>query len=227
MTPLESRQEIVARRGASRVRQRVGRACIFALSMAMWPIMANSTDLGKVGPTYPIAETDMLKLIEERLREKEKSGELAKLQEEAVKRSINSIENPKPVAGLGKSTKTRTFYHDPSITAQSNITDATGKIIVAAGTRINPLDYVSMTRHLLFFDGRDKSQVKLAEKLILHYQGKIKPILTGGSYTELMRQWKTQVYYDQGGALVRKLGIERVPALVSQEERRLRVDEII
>lgn len=203
------------------------RAHFLALVIAIFPMTANSADLGKVGPTYPIAETDMLKLIEERLREKEKSGELEKLQQEAVKRSLNSVKNPKPVAGLGKSTKTRTFYYDPSITVQSNITDATGKIIVAAGTRVNPLDYVSMTRHLLFFDGRDKSQVKLAEKLILHYQGKIKPILTGGSYIELMRQWKTQIYYDQSGALVRKLGIERVPALVSQEERRLRVDEII
>jgi len=205
------------------------RARILALAMAIMalPIMAHSADLGKVGPTYPISETDLLQLIEERLREKEKTGELAKLQQEAVKRSLDSVENPKPVAGLGKSTKTRTFYYDPSITAQSNITDATGKIIVAAGTRINPLDYVSMTRHLLFFDGRDKSQVKLAEKLILHYQGKLKPILVGGSYIELMRQWKTQVYYDQSGALVRKLGIERVPALVSQEDRRLRVDEII
>lgn len=203
------------------------RAHFLVLVIAMLPMMANSADLGKVGPTYPIAETDMLKLIEERLREKEKSGELEKLQQEAVKRSLNSVNNPKPVAGLGKSTKTRTFYYDPSITVQSNITDATGKIIVAAGTLVNPLDYVSMTRHLLFFDGRDKSQVKLAEKLILHYQGKIKPILTGGPYIELMRQWKTQVYYDQSGVLVRKLGIERVPALVSQEEKRLRVDEII
>lgn len=203
------------------------RAHFLVLVIAMLPMMANSADLGKVGPTYPIAETDMLKLIEERLREKEKSGELEKLQQEAVKRSLNSVKNPKPVAGLGKSTKTRTFYYDPSITAQSNITDATGKIIVAAGTRVNPLDYVSMARHLLFFDGRDKAQVKLAEKLILHYQGKIKPIMTGGSYIELMRQWKTQVYYDQSGVLVRKLGIERVPALVSQEERRLRVDEIL
>lgn len=202
------------------------RALCLALAIAI-PPMAHSADLGRVGPTYPIAETDMLKLIESRLREKEKSGDLKKLQQEAVKRSLSSVENPKPVSGLSKSTKTRTFYHDPSITAPRNITDAAGKILVVAGTRVNPLDYVSMTRHLLFFDGRDKSQIKQAEGLIEHYQGRLKPILTAGSYVELMRQWKAQVYYDQGGALVRRFGIEHVPALVSQEGKRLRIDEII
>lgn len=196
--------------------------CVAFLSSAVCAV-----DLGVVGPTYPIAEKDLLQLIQSRLREKEKSGELAKLQQEAVKRSIRSIEQPKPVPGLSKTLKARTWYYDPSIVAQRNYTDADGKIIVPAGTRVNPLDYVSMSRHLLFFDGRDKGQVKRAEELVRHYQGKIKPILTGGSYVELMRQWNAQVYFDQAGALTRKFGIERVPALVSQEGKRLRVDEII
>lgn len=192
-----------------------------------FPALVGADDLGVVGPTYPIAEQDLLQVIQSRLREKEKSGELAKLQQAAVKRSVSSIEQPKPVPGLTKAVKARTWYYDPSIVAQRNYTDAAGTVIVPAGTRVNPLDYVAMSKHLLFFDGRDRGQVKRAEELIRHYQGRIKPILTGGSYVELMRQWKAQVYYDQSGALVHKFGIERVPALVSQEGRRLRVDEII
>ena len=38
--------------------------------------------------------------------------------------------------------------------------------------------------------------------------------------------WKTPVYYDQEGTLVRKLGITGVPAIVSQEGSRLRIDEV-
>ena len=34
------------------------------------------------------------------------------------------------------------------------------------------------------------------------------------------------IYYDQQGALTGKLRIRQVPALVSQEGRRLRIDEI-
>jgi conjugal transfer pilus assembly protein TraW len=42
-----------------------------------------------------------------------------------------------------------------------------------------------------------------------------------------MRLWRRPVYYDQQGQLVEKLGIRHVPALVSQEGRRLRIDEIL
>jgi hypothetical protein len=34
------------------------------------------------------------------------------------------------------------------------------------------------------------------------------------------------VYFDQQGVLTKKLGIQHVPALVSQEELRLRIEEI-
>jgi conjugal transfer pilus assembly protein TraW len=203
------------------------RAIIVVVATMGACVSSIASDLGKVGPVYPITEKDMLELIKTRLLEKEKTGELAKLQQEAVKRSMNSIQNPKPVPGLGKTAKARTYYFDPSVTADRNHTDAEGRIVVAAGTRVNPLDYVSLSRHLLFFDARDKAQVARAEALIHHYQGKVKPILTGGSYVDLMRQWKAQVYYDQSGILVRKFGIRHVPALVSQEGRRLRIDEIL
>jgi conjugal transfer pilus assembly protein TraW len=42
-----------------------------------------------------------------------------------------------------------------------------------------------------------------------------------------MRAWRTPVYYDQQGVLTRRLGIQQVPALVSQEGLRLRIDEMV
>jgi conjugal transfer pilus assembly protein TraW len=47
-----------------------------------------------------------------------------------------------------------------------------------------------------------------------------------GSYLALMQRWQVLVYYDQQGALTRKLGITHVPALVSQEGKQLRIDEL-
>ncbi len=35
------------------------------------------------------------------------------------------------------------------------------------------------------------------------------------------------VYYDQQGTLTRRFGIRQVPALVSQEGSRLRIDEVV
>jgi conjugal transfer pilus assembly protein TraW len=119
----------------------------------------------------------------------------------------------------------RTFYFDPSIKVEQNITDDKGNIIVPAGTTKNPLEVVSLSKHLLFFDGRDAQQVRDARALIDHYGGKVKPILIAGSYLDLMKAWQLSVYFDQQGVLTRKFGITQVPALVSQEGMRLRIDE--
>jgi conjugal transfer pilus assembly protein TraW len=99
--------------------------------------------------------------------------------------------------------------------------------LFAAGTRKNPLDVVSLSKRLLFFDARDRRQVVQASELIARYDGKVKPILTGGSYLELMKDWRVPVYFDQHGALTQRFGIRQLPALVSQEGKRLRIDEVL
>ena len=86
---------------------------------------------------------------------------------------------------------------------------------------------VGLSKHLLFFDARDPRQVVRARQLIDVYQGRVKPILVAGSYLDLMKSWKLRVYYDQEGVLVRKFGITAVPAIVSQEGQRLRIDEVL
>lgn len=188
--------------------------------------VARSEALGKIGPTYPIAEQNLLDQIKAKLKEKERSGELAKLQQQARERATATVTNPPPVPGLKAADSARTFYFDPSVQLPQNVLDDRGRVLFAAGTVKNPLDVISMSKHLLFFDGRDARQVKRARELIDLYRGRVKPILVGGSYLNLMKSWQIPVYYDQQGLLVRKLGITAVPAIVSQEGKRLRVDEL-
>ncbi|WP_374247388.1 type-F conjugative transfer system protein TraW [Zoogloea sp.] len=183
-------------------------------------------DLGVIGPTYEISEPHLLQMIAQRLREKERSGELGRLEEEARARGIATVKNPPPVAGLRAAETARTFYFDPSFTLDRNILGPQGELMFAAGTRKNPLEVVSLSRHLLFFDARDPRQVSRARQLIALYQGRVKPILVGGSYLDLMQSWHVPVYYDQQGLLTRRLGITQVPALVSQEGLQLRIDEL-
>ncbi len=183
-------------------------------------------DLGVIGPTYEISEPHLLKMIEQRLREKERSGELARLQDEAKARGVETVTHPTPVTGVHTTQTARSFYFDPSFTLDRNVLDAQGHLLFPAGTRKNPLEIVSLSKHLLFFDASDRRQVVRARELIAHYQGRVKPILTGGSYLDLMKSWRIPVYYDQQGLLTRRLGISQVPALVSQEGQRLRIDEL-
>ena len=187
---------------------------------------ARATDLGALGPTYGITEPHLLRMIEERLREKERSGELARIEQDARARGTEAVRSPPPVAGVQTTAKPRSFYYDPSYTLDRNILGAHGELLFAAGTKANPLDVVSLSRHLLFFDARDSRQVHQARELMARYQGKVKPILVGGSYLDLMKRWNKPVFYDQDGTLVRKFGIAAVPAIVSQEGQRLRIDEV-
>ena len=187
----------------------------------------HAADLGTLGPTYDIAEPHLLNFIEQRLRDKERSGELERLVQQAQARGVESVQRPAPVAGLRTTQSARTFYVDPSFTLERNIVDGQGRLRFPAGARKNPLEVVSLSKRLLFFDARDGRQVAQARELIERYDGKVKPVLTGGSYLELMKAWRVPVYYDQQGTLVRRFGIGQVPALVSQEGLRLRIDEVV
>jgi conjugal transfer pilus assembly protein TraW len=196
---------------------------VLCAALLLCPIAA-ALDLGVIGPTYAIAEPDLLLELQAKLREKARSGELQQLERSARARVVASIERPPSVPALARSEQPRTFYFDPSVTIGEPIVDARGQVLIPAGTRANPLDIVALSQRLLFFDGRDADQVRQARTLIERYGGKVKPILTAGSYLDLMRRWRLRVYYDQQGALVQKLGITEVPALVSQEGKRLRID---
>ena len=191
-----------------------------------WALGAQAANLGTIGPTYPVAEKNLLDVIMARLRAKEASGELKRHEQEARDRAAYAVNNPRPVDGLRRAQAARTFYFDPTFTLQSNVVDSAGAVLFPAGTRKNPLEVVSLSKHLLFFDARDPGQVARARELIEHYQGKVKPILVGGSYLDLMKRWNKPVFYDQDGTLVRKFGIVAVPAIVSQEGQRLRIDEV-
>ncbi len=201
---------------------------VLVLGLAGWcSVPAQSRDLGQLGPVYPIKEPDLLAHITATLKAKQESGELAQLADAIKARAIDKIKHPHPIENVSRTTQARTRYFDPSITVDSNVVGAKGKILIAAGTRKNPLDTVSMTRQLLFFDARDTAQVRYAKTMIDRLGQGIKPILVGGSYLDLMASWRTAVFYDQKGALVTKLGIEDVPALVYQEGKRLRIDEVV
>ena len=86
---------------------------------------------------------------------------------------------------------------------------------------------VSLSKRLLFFDALDGRQVAQARELIARYYGNGKPILTCGSSLDLMNAWGVPVSYGEQGTLTRRFGIRQVPALVSQEGMRLRVDEVL
>lgn len=200
---------------------------LFAILLFSLSPIAYAEELGVVGPTYDIAELDLLEAIQSRLNRMEKSGELDRKQGEYRDHVVGAIEKPKPVPGLKTTAAKRTYFIDPTWTLDRDIRSADGALLFARGLKVNPLDHTSLREKLVFFDGRDRRQISFARQMLRNHDRAVKPILVAGEPLNLMRGWKRQVFYDQGGTLVRRLGIRQVPAVVTQDGKRLRVDEVL
>ncbi|WP_308873998.1 type-F conjugative transfer system protein TraW [Thiothrix subterranea] len=165
----------------------------------------------------PSPERDFLKVIQAKLTAKQESGELARWQQAMTTQALDTLKHPTPIPGISRATRTETRYYDPSVTATHDSHDADGKLIVKAGTRANPLDYLGFSKVLLFIDARDPQQTAYADQYYRDSRKPVKVVLVGGSWLELMRQWQRPVFYDQKWFLTSRLAITRVPALVYQE----------
>ena len=190
--------------------------------MLALPGAAQARDYGQRGAVFPIIERDLLEQIRSRLQAMEASGETARLNEKLKRRTIARVKRPDPVAGLVRASDSRRWSFDPTITLDADIRGANGELIHASGTRVNPLDSVSLRADLVFLDGDDPDQLAWALK-----QGaNVKLILIKGAPLGLMKARQRRFYFDQGGKLTGKFGIRAVPARVRQHGRMLAVSEI-
>ena len=184
---------------------------------------ATARDYGQQGAVWPIAEPDLLQQIHARLTQLERTGETARLNEQLKQRTIARINRPQPVAGLVQASIERIWRFDPTITVERDIADNRGRVIVAAGTRVNPLDTVPLRAPLVFLDGDEPAQLAWALKRFGSTPAKL--ILVKGAPLELMKTRQRRFYFDQGGTLVKRFGIRAVPALVEQQGRVLVITE--
>ena len=180
-------------------------------------------DYGQQGAVWPIVEPDLLAQIHARLTHLEKTGETARLNEELKRRTIARVNRPEPVVGIGSASATRSWRFDPTITVEREIADDKGRVIIAAGTRVNPLDTVPLRSTLVFLDGDDPAQLAWAARRFGATRAKL--ILVRGAPLELMKARQRRFYFDQGGSLVKHFGIRAVPATVEQQGRVLIVTE--
>ena len=183
---------------------------------------ATAKDLGVRGATWPVAEPDLLAQIEARLVEMERSGELARLEDEARANARTKLEEPAPAPGIAPAREERSRLFDPVITVARDIRTADGALIAASGTRVNPLERVTLARDLLFVDGRRAVEIAWA----LAHDRPAKIVLLAGRPLDLMRKYRRPFFFDQGGRLAARFGLRFTPSLVEQAGSRLRITEI-
>lgn len=204
------------------------RAKILPLLLMIWSFapmyvyanVANVKDYGVRGQLFDIAEESIIEEIMNKLKLAEKDGTLDKLNEEFVAKVKAKVLRPNPVAGITKAKKNRSWTYDPTFTQGETLTDDKGRVIVAAGTKINALDKLKWGEPLIFIDGDDEDQIKWVKSQV----GKI--VLTSGAPMEVADLLKRPVFFDQGGMLCHRFKIEAVPAVIEQENKLLKVSEV-
>jgi conjugal transfer pilus assembly protein TraW len=182
----------------------------------------HAKELGVYGETFPIAEENLLTVIQNKLKGMAADGSIAHTQQEIARKAGRKILRPSPVNGLLKTQTPRRWFYDPSVTVESNIKDHKGNLIAAKGSVLNPLDKMSWGVPLLLFDGDDPEQIAWAETQ--HVLAKW--VLVKGSPVDLEEKLKRPVYFDQAGMLVNKFGIQQVPCRISQKDKKLLVEEL-
>lgn len=181
-------------------------------------------DHGVMGQTFPVIEPDLLAVMEAKLRQMEASGKIDAINQEMKRKAIARVRRPQPVGGLSPAASSRTWLFDPSITVEDDILDNDGNIIAYRGQRVNPLEIMPMRKSLAFVDGDRIEELKWA--VSRGDDSKVKIIFVNGSPFDEMKGYQRRFYFDQGGFLVEKFGIQRTPALVEPEGQMMKVTEV-
>lgn len=184
---------------------------------------SHARDFGVVGHSYNIIEQDIIEYIKEKLFHKD----LEVLNKEMQEKVKVRISRPEPVAGITDARENREYYYDPTFILGEDIRDHKGQLIHAKGTEINPLSKVPLGKVLIFINADNEKQVEYAFTEYKAHNEKAKIILTSGSPAKLQKEHNdVWIYFDQFGALTKKLGIKAVPAIVKQEGMKLKISEV-
>lgn len=186
------------------------------------PCFVAAKDLGVWGDVYPVQEQSLLDFIQGRLKQMEGTGEIAQMQQDFKDRVIENTLRPPPVDWLSTDTEAHTLWYDPTFTVQGEYADHNGVVFARHGDQINPLSHVALGQTLYFLDADDPRQVvwmNAQQPATLRY----KVILTRGNIKDATQALNTRVYFDQRGSLSRQLGLQYIPAVVTQEGEKLKI----
>jgi conjugal transfer pilus assembly protein TraW len=189
------------------------RKILFVIALLLSPHVC-AKSLGIIGTTYPVAEANLLEVIQARVALLQQQGKLDSVQTELDQHFEQGMDRPTPVAGLSRAQQTRTWLFDPTVASTQNL-----------GETINPLDTVSLKQALLFYDADDAKQVDWVEATAALLNGPML-ILVAGSVRSQIARFHKPVYFDQGGRLLERFHLQHVPAIITQLGRHLKIQEV-
>ena len=198
------------------------------LLILLLPLFTNAKviEILHIGKTYPFAEEDFLIAIQKRIKEKKveiykKAVELSK---EAKKKIINF--KPKGIDPLTPADKNETRLIDLTYTLPFDIKDANGKVIYPKGFTFNPAKYVHLSYEIVVLNANRKAEVewffksKYSKNPLMY-----RVFLTDGNWYEIMKKYKTQVYYCMP-QIEKRFKLKHTPSIITQIGNKIEVREV-
>ena len=187
-------------------------------------------DLGVIGPTYPIAETDLVVEIQRRIAavdwEKKKSEAMHGFWDHATFQELD----------IAREDSVRRI--DPSVLVtkdfEINQPGQPTRRIASAGDRLNPLDHTSFNRRVFIFDATDPRQVEIVEREARARADIRQPIFIASKLSRedgwdnlgaLSRRVKAPLFL-LTPELRRMFRVRAVPSIVTAEGRLLVIEEV-
>ena len=178
-----------------------------------------------MGELFPIHERDLVEVILQKLNKLQADGKLEEYNQQIQSKVKNGIERPNPVKDVVHTKTPRSYTFDPSITVEKDLKDHNGVVFHRKGETVNPLHYRTMTKPFLLIDGDEADHLTWGLRMLKKYP-KAKIILVKGAPLQIWRELGIQVYFDQFGKIINKFGIKQVPAIISQKDNQLLIQEM-
>ncbi len=186
-------------------------------------VWAMTEDLGQIAPASPIVEADLGTEMRSMAEAKRQRGDFKLWMERQKKLVYAYTLRPKGIA-LPASDRFSQHWVDMSLQVSKDIRDADGRVLIPAGTRINPLHYLRYRKVLCFINGDDPEQVKWSARNCPD-RVRDKLILTEGNLLKISQDSSRRWYFDQYGQLSRRFSIQSLPAKVCQQGEAMLVTE--
>lgn len=191
----------------------------YALLLATALLAGNALakDLGVLGTTWPVIETDMRQMMVEDAASTDWSAA-----QNGVKESGKKFLENLPKRSMGSPDVTQTLWVDPSIELGSDIqapvkqADGTfaWKVIAAKGQLVNPLAQFRPVTAFLLFDGADEQQLALVKKVLQKESTRVIPVEAGRGSIAQNNEALNRPVFHASDAMLARFQVRYLPTLV-------------
>jgi conjugal transfer pilus assembly protein TraW len=202
------------------MKRQINQVLVISLLVLMALPLQGNSPLDRLGPVYPIIEPDWLEWLPKQAEKRLRERPLA-LSKEQIK---EAIQRQMPHMDLPEVKVPRTYYVDPAVKVNQPVADHTGRIVIPAGGRINPLEYLPGFRLIVVVDGRKEQQVEWVKGVITQIRPLV--LITAGDVLELNTMLGMAVY-PAPQAIIDRFSIQRVPVILSRQGKTLKVEEVV